>query len=222
MGKPGYTTTAQDNVLYGMDSGFWGSVSPQNAVKAGGLTGAAAWLTGGTLSYTHEAGGWPDRFAQIPTVFRWTRNVTDTYGKMPTGPCGSWNVHKCEAKHCKGEHCSMYRARMIHAMIFFFAMTSGCTPALHRAARDNDVGKINALLQRGYGIDERSKCDFGSEYTPLHYAAANGSIRAMEFLLERGADIKAGAGGGQTPLQAACGLFYTPFRPFRVFRGQYT
>jgi ankyrin repeat protein len=102
---------------------------------------------------------------------------------------------------------------MIHAMIFFFAMTSGCTPALHRAARDNDVGKINALLQRGYGIDERSKCDFGSEYTPLHYAAANGSIRAMEFLLERGADINAGAGGGQTPLQAACGLFYTPFRP---------
>ncbi len=44
------------SILQGMDSSFWGSVSPQMAAKEGGLTGALTWITGGNLSYSYESG----------------------------------------------------------------------------------------------------------------------------------------------------------------------
>ncbi|MCP4422523.1 MAG: ankyrin repeat domain-containing protein, partial [Chloroflexi bacterium] len=40
---------------------------------------------------------------------------------------------------------------------------------------DNKSHRIDELFDNGYG------------YTPLHYAAANGSMNALEYLLEKGA-----------------------------------
>lgn len=41
-------------------------------------------------------------------------------------------------------------------------------------------------------------------YTPLHAAAASGSIECMQILISAGADIEAQNGYGNTPLHIAC------------------
>ena len=69
-------------------------------------------------------------------------------------------------------------------MILLLVVINGCGPSLREAAREDDVSKISALLQRGHRTDETYMDDFGFGYTPLHYAAANGSIKAIELLLE--------------------------------------
>jgi ankyrin len=105
----------------------------------------------------------------------------------------------------------MKQIKVIYIMILLLVV-NGCALSLRGAARENDVSKIEVLLQRGYRIDETYADDFGFGYTPLHYAAANGSIKATELLLARGADINARGKIGITPLHAACGLL-TPIRP---------
>uniref|UniRef100_A0A914UIJ6 Caseinolytic peptidase B protein n=1 Tax=Plectus sambesii TaxID=2011161 RepID=A0A914UIJ6_9BILA len=56
------------------------------------------------------------------------------------------------------------------------------------AARDNDMYKLRGLIADG--IDPNSRHQFG--WTALHVAAFNGSMEAVAYLLECGADIDAG------------------------------
>jgi ankyrin repeat protein len=74
----------------------------------------------------------------------------------------------------------------------------GVTP-LHRAAAR--INSTQLLVEKG--ADVRSVDD--SRRTPLHCAAASGSIDVAQFLLRHGADINACDADGWTPLHSALG-----------------
>jgi ankyrin repeat protein len=72
------------------------------------------------------------------------------------------------------------------------------TPALHRAAADNDVVSVKRLASRDK-VDQRGP--YG--WTPLHYAAVFGGLQAAEELLTRGAHLDPVDNVGMTPLHWA-------------------
>ena len=74
----------------------------------------------------------------------------------------------------------------------------GWTP-LFWAAKENDLQKINELLDRGADIDARD--DFGS--TSLTYAINHEHFLAVRLLLKKGADVHNEDEGGETPLMDA-------------------
>jgi len=59
--------------------------------------------------------------------------------------------------------------------------------ALVAAVRANDLVSVKALIEKGAPIDGRD--NFGR--TPLMLAAGNGNLKAIEFLLAKGADVNA-------------------------------
>ncbi|EDV90942.1 GH23945 [Drosophila grimshawi] len=73
-------------------------------------------------------------------------------------------------------------------------------PALHIAAKKNDVNAALLLLQHDQNADIVSK----SGFTPLHIAAHYGNVDIAGLLLERGADVNYTAKHNITPLHVAC------------------
>ncbi|KAM7341268.1 ankyrin isoform 2-T3 [Cochliomyia hominivorax] len=73
-------------------------------------------------------------------------------------------------------------------------------PALHIAAKKNDVTTANMLLQHESNPDIVSK----SGFTPLHIAAHYGNVGVAKLLIERGADVNFTAKHNITPLHVAC------------------
>ncbi|XP_064537491.1 ankyrin-3 [Drosophila montana] len=73
-------------------------------------------------------------------------------------------------------------------------------PALHIAAKKNDVSAATLLLQHDPNADIVSK----SGFTPLHIAAHYGNVDIASLLLERGADVNYTAKHNITPLHVAC------------------
>lgn len=70
--------------------------------------------------------------------------------------------------------------------------------ALHFAVRRGNPSVVKALLDAGMDVDSRS-LKFGR--TPLMFAAGNPhGILTMKLLVERGADVNARSGDGETPL----------------------
>jgi len=76
----------------------------------------------------------------------------------------------------------------------------GWTP-LHLAAFFGHPELVNALLDRGAGVNARSTNSMKN--TPLHAAVAGGKVELVRLLLERGADANAVQEGGWTALHAA-------------------
>lgn len=56
---------------------------------------------------------------------------------------------------------------------------------------------VAALLSKGADLNHSGK------WTPLHYAAASGGVKAMSMLIEAGADLNAFSPNGTTPLMMA-------------------
>ncbi|XP_034471914.1 ankyrin-3 [Drosophila innubila] len=73
-------------------------------------------------------------------------------------------------------------------------------PALHIAAKKNDISAATMLLQHDPNADIVSK----SGFTPLHIAAHYGNVNIASLLLERGADVNYTAKHNITPLHVAC------------------
>ena len=79
--------------------------------------------------------------------------------------------------------------------------------ALHLAARDGDVNRIDELLAQGADVNmqvrsgERRSPEWGS--TPLHYAVRDGHADAAKRLIEKGANVNAANDRGVTPLHRA-------------------
>jgi ankyrin repeat protein len=59
--------------------------------------------------------------------------------------------------------------------------------------------RLGFLLSRGANLDHRDK----EQWTPLHHAAAGGSVPTISFLVDAGADIHACRGRSGTPLHHA-------------------
>ncbi|XP_018802934.1 PREDICTED: ankyrin-3 isoform X1 [Bactrocera latifrons] len=73
-------------------------------------------------------------------------------------------------------------------------------PALHIAAKKNDINTASLLLQREVNPDIVSK----SGFTPLHIAAHYGNVHIANLLIEHGADVNFTAKHNITPLHVAC------------------
>jgi ankyrin repeat protein len=75
----------------------------------------------------------------------------------------------------------------------------GTCGELASAARVGDVAAIDAVLDRGAGLE----CRHGSEWTALHVAASHGRGLAVAALLDRGADLEARGEHRRTALYQA-------------------
>jgi uncharacterized protein len=71
--------------------------------------------------------------------------------------------------------------------------------ALHVAARDGDVGRVQALLDGGAGLEAREHLG----RTPLHIAVQWGHLEVARLLLDRGAHVNAVDRWKITPLRRA-------------------
>ncbi len=72
--------------------------------------------------------------------------------------------------------------------------------AFYSAIRDNDLGRLQALLKGG---SDANVSDPRGGSTPLMHAAAAGSIESMKLLLEHKANVNAVNSGGATALMLA-------------------
>ena len=85
---------------------------------------------------------------------------------------------------------------------------------IFEAAKEGTVEDLRYFIEEK-GVDVNSKRDLPPElkgFTPLHMVAANGVIRPLDiwqYLIDKGADVKAKNKSGFTPLHfaAMCGLF---------------
>lgn len=78
-------------------------------------------------------------------------------------------------------------------------------PALHIAAKKDDVKSANMLLDGGNcQPDTISK----SGFTPLHIAAHYGNCAIAKILIEKGADVNYRAKHNITPLHVACNYWF--------------
>lgn len=73
-------------------------------------------------------------------------------------------------------------------------------PALHIAAKKDDVKAAALLLENEHNPDVSSK----SGFTPLHIASHYGNIGIANLLIEKGADVNFSAKHNITPLHVAC------------------
>lgn len=127
-------------------------------------------------------------------------------------------------QHRRGPKVSEYqaRSRSLFAMaagasdshLIKFLLARGLTPAgsgaLHRAAEFGDIQVMHILGNRGVDLNERlpeasiypprDKTLLAS-WTPMHFAASQGKIDAMEWLMGWGARIDIEDRDGETPRQ---------------------
>jgi ankyrin repeat protein len=104
-----------------------------------------------------------------------------------------------------GAEVMMFRFRLLLALGTLLA-AGACAKAvqspLTEAAVQNDVAALRQLLTAGHNADEHSH-----SWTPLIWASRSGSIDAINFLLDSGADVNLPGPSGDnwdaTPLQHA-------------------
>ena len=97
-------------------------------------------------------------------------------------------------------------------LMIFLAVEPGCGlfitatydttkyQAIHQAALDGDVVKLNELIKTNPSLVNARDYD---DNTPLHLAAIHGRADASEFLLEHGAAVNAQNSAKMTPLHVA-------------------
>jgi ankyrin repeat protein len=76
---------------------------------------------------------------------------------------------------------------------------AGAQP-IHSAALGDNGEVVRELVMRGADVNARTRDE---AQTPLHFAAAMGKVKAVEALVELGADLTVKDSKGRTPLDAA-------------------
>jgi Ankyrin repeats (3 copies) len=86
-------------------------------------------------------------------------------------------------------------------LFLILASLCGCGgPAtLHSAAAADNDAQVLTFLQQGRPINSKD----GLGYTPLHWTAYYGSLKAAKVLVAHGADLEATEANGMTPLTLA-------------------
>ena len=108
--------------------------------------------------------------------------------------------------------------RLILTIITALAFV-GCTPALHKAAREGDADRVRKLLDAGADVDVRNANKGRLQYTPLHWAAFNGHLEIAEILISRGADLDAEDPTYSTPLYLAVEWGHPKVVEFLISKG---
>jgi uncharacterized protein len=83
----------------------------------------------------------------------------------------------------------------------------GGIAALHFAARQGSIDAVQALLDAGADVNQRSA---GDHITPLIIATMNGHFDLAKALLDKGADPNLAEDNGVTPLYAAVNCVWAP------------
>lgn len=74
-------------------------------------------------------------------------------------------------------------------------------PLMSEAAFKGDIAMMERLLSKGASVNQHDQYD----RTPLHFAAFNGHLEAVRWLIDQKADVNvSGVVNGFTPLFAAC------------------
>ena len=96
---------------------------------------------------------------------------------------------------------------------------AGCTPSLHKAAREGDADRVRKLLDAGADVDVRNANKGRLQYTPLHWAAFCGHLEIAEILISRGADLDAEDPTYSTPLYLAVEWGHPKVVEFLISKG---
>ena len=96
---------------------------------------------------------------------------------------------------------------------------AGCTPSLHKAAREGDADRVRKLLDAGADVNIRNANKGRLQYTPLHWAAHYGHLEIAELLISRGADLDAEDPAYSTPLYLAAEEGYPKVVEFLISKG---
>ena len=96
---------------------------------------------------------------------------------------------------------------------------AGCTPALHKAAREGDADRVRKLLDAGADVNVRNADKQRLQYTPLHWAAYYGHLEIAEILISRGADLDAEDPDYSTPLYLAAEEGHPKVVEFLISKG---
>src|SRR5260370_39880501 len=89
---------------------------------------------------------------------------------------------------------------LIPAAALFAASTETQSDEFYSAIRANDLPKLGAMLKQGASGNLKDNHDV----TPLMYAAAAGSVEAMELLIDKGAGFNVGNNYESTEVTWAC------------------
>ena len=108
--------------------------------------------------------------------------------------------------------------RLILAIATAFAF-AGCTPDLHKAAREGDADRVRKLLDAGAVVNVRNANKGHLQYTPLHWAAYYGHLEIAEILISRGADLDAEDPDYATPLYLAAEQGHPKVVEFLISKG---
>ena len=95
----------------------------------------------------------------------------------------------------------------------------GCTPTLHKAAREGDADRVRKLLDAGADVNVRNADKQRLQYTPLHWAAYYGHLEIAEILISRGADLDAEDPDYSTPLYLAAEEGHPKVVEFLISKG---
>ena len=96
---------------------------------------------------------------------------------------------------------------------------AGCTPALHKAAREGDADRVRKLLDAGADVNVRNANKGRLQYTPLHWAAYYGHLKIAELLISREADLDAEDPDYSTPLYLAAEQVHPKVVEFLISKG---
>jgi ankyrin repeat protein len=114
------------------------------------------------------------------------------------------------------KHAQMKKILLSLIAVLAFA---GCTPDLHKAAREGDADRVRELLDAGADVNVRNTDKQRLQYTPLHWAAYYGHLEIAEILISRGADLDAVDPDYSTPLYLAAEEGHPKVVEFLISKG---